>query len=86
MNMMLGTFTASLAESLTLAEKAGLDQYILLEILNLSGLSCDVVKSKGEAIMEVSHLLINGRVPAAELFIYSYALGISGPFSCQPSP
>lgn len=54
MNMMLGTFTASLSESLALAEKAGLDQYILLEILNLSGLSCNVVKNKGEAIMEVS--------------------------------
>lgn len=52
MNMMLGSFVASLSESLSLAEKAGLDQYTLLEMLNLSGLSCSVVKNKGAAIME----------------------------------
>lgn len=53
-NMMEGSFMASLAEGLSLAEKAGLDQYMLLEILNLGALACPLVSTKGAAILEVS--------------------------------
>ena len=52
--MLLGTFMASLAEGFSLAEKAGLDQYMLLEILNLSPIACPMVDTKGSAILEVS--------------------------------
>jgi len=44
---------ASLAEGFSLAEKAGLDQYMLLEILNLSPVACPMVDAKGSAILEV---------------------------------
>nr|XP_039255840.1 glyoxylate/succinic semialdehyde reductase 1-like isoform X1 [Styela clava] len=52
MSMMMGSFMASISESLSLAEKAGLDQYTLLEILNMGALSCPLVKSKGAAVLE----------------------------------
>lgn len=52
MSMMMGSFMASLSESLSLAEKAGLDQYTLLEMLNMGSLSCPLVKSKGAAVLE----------------------------------
>nr|CAB3249652.1 glyoxylate/succinic semialdehyde reductase 1 [Phallusia mammillata] len=51
-NMLTGTFMASLAEGLSLAEKAGLDQYTLLDVLNLSAISCPLVQTKGSAILE----------------------------------
>ena len=46
---------ASLAEGFSLAEKAGLDQYMVLEVLNLSDISCPMVDTKGTAILEVSY-------------------------------
>jgi len=51
--MLTGTFMASLAEGLSLAEKAGLDQYTLLDVLNLSPIACPLVQTKGSAILEV---------------------------------
>ncbi|XP_078496004.1 uncharacterized protein LOC100180692 isoform X2 [Ciona intestinalis] len=57
-NMLMGTFMASLSEGLSLAEKAGLDQYTLLDVLNMSSISCPFVKSKGTAILE-GHFPVN---------------------------
>ncbi|XP_076810641.1 uncharacterized protein LOC143453254 isoform X2 [Clavelina lepadiformis] len=51
-NMLMGSFMASLAEGLSLAEKAGVDQYTLLDVLNLSDIACPLVKTKGAAILE----------------------------------
>uniref|UniRef100_H2YMD2 Cytokine-like nuclear factor N-PAC n=1 Tax=Ciona savignyi TaxID=51511 RepID=H2YMD2_CIOSA len=51
-NMLMGTFMASLSEGLSLAEKAGLDQYTLLDVLSMSSIACPLVKSKGAAILE----------------------------------
>ena len=53
-NMLVGTFMSSLAEGLSLAEKAGLDQYTLLEVLNMTDIACPLVRTKGSAILEVS--------------------------------
>ncbi|CAK8686389.1 unnamed protein product [Clavelina lepadiformis] len=53
-NMLMGSFMASLAEGLSLAEKAGVDQYTLLDVLNLSDIACPLVKTKGAAILEVT--------------------------------
>lgn len=51
-NMLVGTFMTSLAEGLSLAEKAGLDQYTLLEVLNMTDIACPLVRTKGSAILE----------------------------------
>lgn len=42
-----GTVLAGLAESLALAEKVGLDQDQVLQILSLSSVNCQLVKQKG---------------------------------------
>lgn len=52
-NMMMGSFMASISEGFSLAEQAGVDQYTLLDILESSALACPLVKSKGSAILEV---------------------------------
>lgn len=51
-NMLMGTFVAGLAESLALADKVGLDQDALLQILDLSVMSCPLVRSKGQGKTE----------------------------------
>jgi len=51
-NMLVGTFMTSLSEGLSLAEKSGLDQYTLLEVLNMTDIACPLVRSKGSAILE----------------------------------
>ena len=45
---------AVLNETLSLAEKAGLDQYTLLEVLSLSDVACPLMKAKGQAVLKVS--------------------------------
>jgi 3-hydroxyisobutyrate dehydrogenase-like beta-hydroxyacid dehydrogenase len=47
-NMILGTVMASLAEGMALAEKVGLDQEDLHEILCLGSLNCSTVNHKGQ--------------------------------------
>jgi 3-hydroxyisobutyrate dehydrogenase-like beta-hydroxyacid dehydrogenase len=50
-NMMMGTVMAGLAEAMSLAEKIGLDQDELLQVLDLSSLASPIIRSKGNAIM-----------------------------------
>ena len=47
LNLFMGTVIAGLAESLALAEKVGLDQEGVLQILDLSPVACPLVKTKG---------------------------------------
>lgn len=49
-NMIMGTTMASLAEGMAMAEKVGLDQEDVAEVLSLGSLSCPTVihKSQGE--------------------------------------
>ncbi len=46
-NLLGSTILAGLAESLALAEKVGLDQEEVLQILQLSAYNCSFIKSKG---------------------------------------
>ncbi|KAK7097626.1 hypothetical protein V1264_004574 [Littorina saxatilis] len=50
-NMILGTVMASLAEGMALAEKVGLDQEDLHEVLCLGALNCPTINHKSQAIM-----------------------------------
>lgn len=52
-NMVMGTVMASLAEGMAMAEKVGLDQEDVAEVLSLGSLSCPTVihKSQGRASM-----------------------------------
>ncbi|XP_076467824.1 cytokine-like nuclear factor N-PAC [Babylonia areolata] len=50
-NMVLGTVVASLAEGMALAEKVGLDQEDLTEVLMLGTLNCPTISHKSQAIM-----------------------------------
>jgi len=47
LNLFMGTVLAGLAESLALAEKVGLDQEEVLQILDISPAACPLVKFKG---------------------------------------
>ena len=47
-NMVLGTVMASLAEGMALAEKVGLDQEDLHEVLTLGALNCPTINHKGQ--------------------------------------
>ena len=53
--MLMGTCVAGLAESLALADKVGLDQDALLQILDLSVMSCPLIRAKGQG--EQWHIL-----------------------------
>ncbi|KAK6172506.1 hypothetical protein SNE40_016142 [Patella caerulea] len=50
-NMLLGCVMSSLSETMALAEKVGLDQEDLTEILSLGSLSCPTIIHKCQAIM-----------------------------------
>lgn len=47
-NMILGTVMASLAEGMALAEKVGLDQEDLSEVLSLGSLNCPTINHKSQ--------------------------------------
>uniref|UniRef100_T1JPD6 3-hydroxyisobutyrate dehydrogenase n=1 Tax=Strigamia maritima TaxID=126957 RepID=T1JPD6_STRMM len=51
-NVMMGTMLAGLAEGMALADRAGLQQKDVLEVLELSSLSCNAILDKGKAIIE----------------------------------
>ncbi|KAG1714688.1 putative oxidoreductase GLYR1 [Nymphon striatum] len=53
-NLILGTTMAGLAEGMALADRAGLMQKDLLEILEQSSLSCPIFTEKGKAIIDGS--------------------------------
>lgn len=50
-NMIMGTAMASLAEGMAMAEKVGLDQEDVAEVLALGSLSCPTVIHKSQAIL-----------------------------------
>jgi len=50
-NMLMGSVLAGLAESLALAEKVGLEQDEVLQILELSPVACPFIKTKGQAMI-----------------------------------
>lgn len=54
-NMVMGTVMATLSEGMALAEKVGLDQEDVAEVLSLSALSCPTVnhKSQGKTTMSL---------------------------------
>ncbi|XP_041358093.1 putative oxidoreductase GLYR1 isoform X2 [Gigantopelta aegis] len=49
-NMILGSVVASLGEGMALAEKVGIDQEDLAEVLSLGSLSCPTINHKSQAI------------------------------------
>lgn len=51
-SMLIGNLIGSLAESMALADRTGLSQKDLLEILNLSPLNCQTIISKGRAMID----------------------------------
>lgn len=57
MNLILGTTMAGLAEGMALADRAGLLQKDLLEILQQSSLSCPIFMEKGKGLSGF-HLLL----------------------------
>lgn len=52
LQLMSGVALAGLAEGMALADRAGLQQKDVLEILNLTTLACPLMKQKGNAIIE----------------------------------
>ncbi|CAH1778132.1 unnamed protein product [Owenia fusiformis] len=48
----MGTMLTGLAEGLALAEKVGLDQEEVLQVLDFGSLSCPLIKDRGKAMME----------------------------------
>jgi len=51
-SMLIGNLIGSLAESMALADRTGLSQKDLLEILSLSPLNCPTLISKGKSMIE----------------------------------
>lgn len=51
-SMLIGNLIGSLAESMALADRTGLSQKDLLEILNVSPLNCQTIISKGRAMID----------------------------------
>ncbi len=51
-SMLIGNLIGSLAESMALADRTGLSQKDLLEILSLSPLNCQTLISKGKSMIE----------------------------------
>jgi 3-hydroxyisobutyrate dehydrogenase len=49
---MIGVTLAGLAEGMALADRAGLQQKDVLEVLELTGLNCPAILQKGKAIIE----------------------------------
>ena len=47
-NLVMGVTIAGLAEGLALAEKVGIKQEDVLDILNLGELSCELLRTKGQ--------------------------------------
>ena len=52
LNLMSGVALAGLAEGMALADRAGLQQKDVLEVLELTSLSCPLMVNKGKAIIE----------------------------------
>ena len=46
-NLVMGTVIAGLAEALALAEKIGIDQDEVMQILDMSPISCAFIRNKG---------------------------------------
>ena len=46
-NLLMGTVLAGLAEALALAEKIGLDHDEVMQILDMSPVSCSLLRNKG---------------------------------------
>merc|ERR1712025_1161605 len=49
---MMGVTLAGLAEGMALADRAGLQQKDVLEVLELTGLACPILLSKGRSIID----------------------------------
>ena len=54
LQLMSGVALAGLAEGMALADRAGLQQKDILEVLQLTGLACPMMIEKGKAILEGS--------------------------------
>merc|ERR1719322_1124382 len=54
LQLMSGVALAGLAEGMALADRAGLQQKDILEVLQLTGLACPMMIEKGNAILEGS--------------------------------
>ncbi len=52
LQLMAGVTLAGLAEGMALADRAGLQQKDILEILQLTSLACPLIQDKGKAIIE----------------------------------
>ncbi|XP_014682002.1 PREDICTED: putative oxidoreductase GLYR1 homolog [Priapulus caudatus] len=51
-NMIMGTMIAGLAEGMALAEKCGVNQHDVLEILEMGSMNCSIIRQKGKSIVE----------------------------------
>ena len=49
---MMGVTLAGLAEGMALADRAGLQQKDVLEVLELTGLACPILLNKGKSIID----------------------------------
>ena len=50
-NMVMGSVVASLAEAMAMAEKVGLDQEDVAEVLSLGSLNCPTIAHKSQGIV-----------------------------------
>ena len=50
-NMVMGSVVASLAEAMAIAEKVGLDQEDVAEVLSLGSLNCPTISHKSQGII-----------------------------------
>ena len=66
-NMMMGTMMTALAEGLNLADKSGLSQGQLLEVLGLGAMACPMFKMKVSSLYDVfrSHLRLKSQLPCS---------------------
>ena len=71
---MVGVTLAGLAEGMALADRAGLQQKDVMEVLELTGLACPTILGKGKAI-------IDGGFPTHQVIGDNYAdVGINALF------
>ena len=80
-NMILGTVMASVAEGMSLAEKVGLDQEDLHDILCLGALNCPLVKHKSQGKRQICLLAM--KFNFVDTFVTVWA--VIFPFSADAS-
>lgn len=74
-NMIMGTMIAGLAEGMALAEKCGVNQHDVLEILEMGSMNCSLIRQKGKCKYEA--MVTTSTVHTAKLaIIFSHSTGL----------